>query len=209
MSNRAAIADTTALGFGPTPAVFPAGSCKNLGQGKYVAFSSVEDLPYESVWLLDVTIHPTLPYKIVKAVDISSSKSGDEWKLLEKNGVWGEWVEFVTATPPQEFDLPLAEGLEPIEPCRYSKDQFGRVLVNIDCNPTTGSVSIGENQSLSIGTLPEGFRPAHYTSNACEVIVGQSRYIGTFDINEYGAITLWTAAPSASIIIGSVLFDTA
>lgn len=123
---------------------------------------------------------------------------------------WGNgWRQLATATPPQEFDLPLAEGLEPIEPCRYSKDQFGRVLVNIDCNPTTGSVSIGENQSLSIGTLPEGFRPDHYTSNACEVIVGQSRYIGTFDINEYGAITLWTAAPSASIIIGSVLFDTA
>ncbi|MFQ7242212.1 hypothetical protein, partial [Agathobaculum sp.] len=118
-------------------------------------------------------------------------------------------LDVAIAKPPQEFDLPLAEGLEPIEPCRYSKDQFGRVLVNIDCTPTTGSVSIGENQSLSIGTLPEGFRPAHYTSNACEVIVGQSRYIGTFDINEYGAITLWTAAPSASIIIGSVLFDTA
>ena len=125
------------------------------------------------------------------------------------SGSWSQWEPIATATPPQEFDLPLAEGLEPIEPCRYSKDQFGRVLVNIDCNPTTGSVSIGENQSLSIGTLPEGFRPAHYTSNACEVIVGQSRYIGTFDINEYGAITLWTAAPSASIIIGSVLFDTA
>lgn len=124
-------------------------------------------------------------------------------------GTWLGWKPLATATPPQVFDLPLAEGLEPIEPCRYSKDQFGRVLVNIDCNPTTGSVSIGENQSLSIGTLPEGFRPAHYTSNACEVIVGQSRYIGTFDINEYGAITLWTAAPSASIIIGSVLFDTA
>lgn len=122
---------------------------------------------------------------------------------------WSNWFPLANATPPQEFDLPLAEGLEPIEPCRYSKDQFGRVLVNIDCTPTTGSVSIGENQSLSIGTLPEGFRPAHYTSNACEVIVGQSRYIGTFDINEYGAITLWTAAPSASIIIGSVLFDTA
>ena len=124
-------------------------------------------------------------------------------------GVWQGWERITTDAPPQEFDLPLAEGLEPIEPCRYSKDQFGLVLVNIYCNPTTGSVSIGENQSLSIGTLPEGFRPAHYTSNACEVIVGQSRYIGTFDINEYGAITLWTAAPSASIIIGSVLFDTA
>ena len=124
-------------------------------------------------------------------------------------GVWQGWERITTDAPPQKFDLPLAEGLEPIEPCRYSKDQFGRVLVNIDCKPTTGSVSIGENQSLSIGTLPEGFRPAHYTSNACEVIVGQSRYIGTFDINEYGALTLWTAAPSASIIIGSVLFDTA
>lgn len=124
------------------------------------------------------------------------------------NQLWA-WRKIAFCDKPQEFDLPLADGLEPIEPCRYSKDQFGRVLVNIDCKPTTGSVSIGENQSLSIGTLPEGFRPAHYTSNACEVIVGQSRYIGTFDINEYGALTLWTAAPSASIIIGSVLFDTA
>ena len=132
-----------------------------------------------------------------------------EHRRYGSGSVWNDWGVTATATPPQEFDLPLADGLEPIEPCRYSKDQFGRVLVNIDCKPTTGIVSIGENQSLSIGTLPEGFRPAHYTSNACEVIVGQSRYIGTFDINEYGTITLWTAAPSASIIIGSVLFDTA
>ena len=135
--------------------------------------------------------------------------SGAIYTRVSPKDIWKPWRLLATATPPQEFDLPLAEGLEPIEPCRYSKDQFGRVLVNIDCTPTTGSVSIGENQSLSIGTLPEGFRPAHYTSNACEVIVGQSRYIGTFDINEYGTITLWTDAPSASIIIGSVLFDTA
>lgn len=145
-------------------------------------------------------------YKVIKCTD---AYSGKKWTRTQRWDAWNDWVPDATATTPQEFDLPLAEGLEPIDPCRYSKDQFGRVLVNIYCNPTTGSVSIGENQSLSIGTLPEGFRPAHYTSNACEVIVGQSRYIGTFDINEYGAITLWTAAPSASIIIGSVLFDTA
>lgn len=157
LSNRAAIADTTALGFGPTPAVVSAGSCKNLGQGKYVVYSSVEDLPYESVWLMDVTIHPSLPYKIVKAVDISSSKSGDEWKLLEKNGVWGEWVKFVTATPPQEFDLPLAMGATAFVAGyknTYSKDQFGIVRVwfsiHFDTLPAVDSI---------IFTLPAGFRP--------------------------------------------------
>lgn len=189
-----------------------------LGPGVY---SWVQSIPLE--WQPEDTPSGALRVELSVHNATSSASGGSKTATLayidgaairtryvgERSSGGDHWAKLATATPPQEFDLPLAEGLEPIEPCRYSKDQFGRVLVNIDCNPTTGSVSIGENQSLSIGTLPEGFRPAHYTSNACEVIVGQSRYIGTFDINEYGAITLWTAAPSASIIIGSVLFDTA
>ena len=190
LSNRAAIADTTALGFGPTPAVAPAGSCKNLGQGKYLAFASVEDLPYEAVWLLDVTIHPTLPYKIVKAVDISLSKSGDEWKLLEKNGVWGEWVEFVTATPPQEYDLPLAEGVSAVSSA-YWKDQFGVVTGHF--NVLASSSQTGS--STVIATLPEGFRPSRQANATAVVSSGESlgllvRQTGEIQLQDAASVTL-------------------
>lgn len=196
LSNRAAIADTTALGFGPTPAFAPAGSCKNLGQGKYIAFTSVEDLPYESVWLLDVTIHPDLPYKIVKAVDISSSKSGDEWKLLEKNGVWGEWVEFVTATPPQEYDLPLAEGITALQPCTYYKNQFSEVTLG-GC--ISGSVSDG----ATIATLPEGFRPDHPIERPAAFTASGNRYAGSVFIAANGIVSIHTPAEATNVVFAA------
>lgn len=56
-------------------------------------------------------------------------------------------------TPPQEFDLPLAEGWSGW--AKYSKDQFGRVLVYGLVAKSTALIS-GD----VIGTFPEGFRPS-------------------------------------------------
>ena len=58
------------------------------------------------------------------------------------------------ATPPQEYDLPLAEGLT--GDCYYSKTQEGLVLVRI-------SIVVGAEVGAQavIGTLPAGYRPAN------------------------------------------------
>lgn len=64
--------------------------------------------------------------------------------------------EVAFATPPQEFDLPLAEGVTPVTGFKntYSKDQFGVVRVwfstHFESIPTSGA---------HVFYLPEGFRP--------------------------------------------------
>ncbi len=68
-------------------------------------------------------------------------------------GVWQGWERITTDVPPQEFDLPLAEGWNGW--VKYSKDQFGRVLVYGLVAKSTALLS-GD----VIGTFPEGFRPS-------------------------------------------------
>ena len=69
---------------------------------------------------------------------------------------WSGWQPIATAIKPQEFDLPLAEGVTPVTGFKntYSKDQFGVVRVwfstHFESIPTSGA---------HVFYLPEGFRP--------------------------------------------------
>lgn len=65
---------------------------------------------------------------------------------------WKPWVPIVTATPPQEYDLPLAEGMSAVNPCTYRKNQFSEVSVG---GSASGAIEVG----TAIATLPSGFRP--------------------------------------------------
>lgn len=58
-----------------------------------------------------------------------------------------------TATPPQEFNLPLADGISGT--AKYSKDQFGIVRLYMAVVKDAGTITNNE----ILGTLPEGFRP--------------------------------------------------
>lgn len=64
------------------------------------------------------------------------------------------WYKMPTATPPQEYDLPLSDGLTGNS--YYCKTQEGLVLVRI-------SIVIGAEVGYltTIGTLPAGFRPSN------------------------------------------------
>ena len=68
------------------------------------------------------------------------------------------WQKLATATPPQEFGLPLAAGWNNygVAVSRYSKNQFGEVSVIIDIT-NTGSIASGS----TVVTFPAGFRPAN------------------------------------------------
>lgn len=70
-------------------------------------------------------------------------------------GAWQEWEKIATATPPQQFNLPLANGCG--GSIRYSLDQFGVVRI-------TGQITVPTNTTgiTYIGTLPEGYRPSSY-----------------------------------------------
>ena len=71
-------------------------------------------------------------------------------------GTWLGWEILATATSPQQFDLPLSDGLHPSSRSVYSKNQFGQVHVH-------GAVSAGDGTigwDQVIATLPEGYRPS-------------------------------------------------
>ena len=71
---------------------------------------------------------------------------------------WSGWQPLATATPPQEFDLPLAEGYTANGGCKYSKDQFGIVRVVGNINKSSGTFA----SNTPFATLPAGFRPGRY-----------------------------------------------
>lgn len=76
------------------------------------------------------------------------------------NGNVGRWVKLATATPPREYDLPLAAGVkkysEDWKNC-YSKAQDGLVLVHLAAETISGEPPA---RFATIATLPVGYRPA-------------------------------------------------
>ena len=78
-------------------------------------------------------------------------------KLAYRMGQTQKWQVLVTATPPKELDIPLADGFTVQEDnCKVSKTQEGRVHVDLHVNGT-----IEANTYTQIATLPVGYRPRH------------------------------------------------
>ena len=71
------------------------------------------------------------------------------------NTSWSKWEPIATATPPQEFNLPLVDGISGT--AKYSKDQFGIVRVYVAVLKNSGTITNNE----ILGTLPEGFCPKY------------------------------------------------
>lgn len=103
---------------------------------------------------------------------------------------WEEWKQLATATPPQEFDLPLVEGVQNVSSA-YWKDQFGVVtgFFNILAN------SVQSGYDITIGTLPEGFRPSRLAHSVGVVSSGESlgllvRQTGEIQLQDAASVTL-------------------
>ena len=115
------------------------------------------------------------------------------------------------ATPPQEYDLPLAEGLTGT--AKYSKDQFGLVSIVVSASAQSGTVTSGQ----VVGTLPAGFRPSQFEaaliignanpnspSNRHPVVL-QAESDGTLSI----AFTGETVADQLAGVLGRMYFPAA
>lgn len=74
---------------------------------------------------------------------------------------WAAWENAATPTPPQEFDLPLADGWVRVNAAEYWKTQEGVVIVTFCVAPENGAAI--DTSTHIIATLPEGFRPNGYT----------------------------------------------
>ena len=97
---------------------------------------------------------PGSQYLIDFAANFTNKRVG--YRLLYN----GEWFEIATATPPQEFVLPLADGFVHYDPgtkSTYSKSQEGLVVVHFYCKKADGTDIV---QNDTIAMLPEGFHPS-------------------------------------------------
>ena len=108
-------------------------------------------------------------------------------------GSWSQWEPLATATPPQEFDLPLADGITALQPCTYYKNRLGEVTVG-------GAVAGTISQDTIIGTLPVGYRPSKVIERPATIGTGSVRYPGSVFVNPYGVITITTPASEMAAV---------
>lgn len=101
-------------------------------------------------------------------------------------GHWSEWKTLATATPPQEFDLPLAEGLGKYGKCTYWKTQDGICFVNF------AVASSGLHNETVIATLPAGFRPAGVVIAGGQGVEETARVAIDIEIRPNGMIKIWS-----------------
>lgn len=79
------------------------------------------------------------------------------WTNITSSSQWTGWKPLATATPPQEFNLPLAEGWLPIDA------RYGAVYWKTQESIVNISLSLKSDHTVTdgeiIATLPSGFRP--------------------------------------------------
>lgn len=122
--------------------------------------------------------------------------------VTDGNWLDDDWLYFSTATPPQEFDLPLASGFTNADvgiKSRYSKDQMGQVFVDLAV-----SGSINANTITTIATLPEGFRPSYIAHSVAYRYTGQLPSIGLW-VSVDGTVSCFSPE-SIEGLAGQILF---
>lgn len=93
-----------------------------------------------------------------RSIKLTQNTTGKTWvsvyMSLADEWVWTDWIPYATATPPQEYDLPLAEGWSGT--AKYYKTQENVCVVSLDISKNS-ELTTGE----SVGIVPAGFRPAY------------------------------------------------
>ena len=101
---------------------------------------------------------------------------------------WSGWTKISTATPPQEYNLPLTEGITEQVHTSYCKSQEGLVFIS-------GWVK-GAAKSGTIAILPVGYRPRY----AQQIVVPQS---SDSDKNDTARIEIYTSGEIRLIGVGN------
>ena len=120
-------------------------------------------------------------------------------------GTWQEWEKIATTTPPQQFDLPMAEGLIQSSASWYSKDQFGQVHVH-------GAISAGSGSlgwDMLVATLPEGYRPSAKIEAAATFASSGTNGSGAVAVYADGTIKVFPDISAAQKVVYFDLFFSA
>ena len=130
--------------------------------------------------MLSVRIYPSGGWREVIATNVLY---GDSHRNIYNQGTWSGWISDATATPPQEYDLPLNAGFTRNGGCVYFKTQDGVVH-------GYGSVSGNFTQADTyFATLPVGFR-----SHSIFVLPATGRNVecnATITIRPDGTVSFW------------------
>lgn len=122
-------------------------------------------------------------------------------------GSWSQWEPLATATPPQEYDLPLADDyVAGASGAFYSKTQDGIVTITIS------DVQRADGLGLASGimaTIPVGFRPNRLISVACNFTAPEYNTKVTSGILQAlpnGEVWINTTDQSAHAIHGQICY---
>ena len=93
-----------------------------------------------------------------------SAGSNRTWINVTSSNQWTGWKLQALATPPREYDLPLADGITGY--AKYSKDQFGQVLITLQEIQKSDGSKLGNINIETLGALPVGYRPCRGINTA-------------------------------------------
>ena len=167
--------------------------------------SSVANTPHTGYWVGHLIIGSFNFRMLILSQDTTNEiwytvqvQAGTEW-------YWLPWKQFSTATPPQEYDLPLAEGVTSYGISSYCKTQENVVIVNFAV--VFSDVKAGSGSYL-FANLPAGFRPngviVTSASSWCEAPL--SRNAVECDVRQDGGIYISTTEQSIQYVHGQVVF---
>ena len=164
-----------------------------------------EDTPTGSL-RVELTIHGTELHYGSRSLVLAYIDGATYLKrYVGEHGEHGNRLALIaTATPPQEYDLPLVDGCSNANmesKSRYSKDQFGRVLVDF---AISGDIKAYEHTQIAI--LPIGYRPP--------AVVHTIGY--NYNVLPLATVVVWVrrdgclychSSETLSAVAGQIIFD--
>ncbi len=126
------------------------------------------------------------------------------------NEDWSEWTLTATATPPQVFDLPLAEEMQPLPNYgsnKYWKNQLNEVTLTISVTKTDIYTNDIDNGSV-ICYLPAGFRPAQPVGGSAYALQYVETKLPAFIVvKPDGSVRIFQAQEvKCSMVVASISF---
>lgn len=120
-----------------------------------------------------------------------NNATADVWKRrYHPTSGWSSWNKFATVEPVIEYELPLVNAFVAQRQNVYYKNQDGIVTVSAELY-RSGSNDTPVTDSITVGTLPAGYRPGSVRSFPATWWVASSpakRIAGSVQINSNGSI---------------------
>lgn len=147
--------------------------------------AAMTDMPYLDWWRGLIIGHGKEAWYSQLVIISPSNNSKALWFRNITNNDVGGWIQVATATPPQEFDLPMTAGFATQGKNAYFKTQDGVVTVSIGAKAnSTGIVTT----DMTFGTLPVGYRPNTNINFSANVLDGGNRLSAAIGITTSGEV---------------------